>query len=173
MQDYTDTIAADWGRLYPELNAGLFEVGMRLLRVGRIVEAALDEVATRHGLVVSGDYEVLAALRRAHPQPLQPATLADRTMISTSGMTGRLDRLEAAGLVERRPNPRDRRAIDIHVSEKGCDLADRVFHEFLGAVTARFGALRPADIKRLSGVLRSLLVQLGDLLPEDDSPKMG
>src|ERR1700709_1769553 len=57
-----------------------------------------------------GEFDVLATLRRSGPPyMLSPHTLYEAAMISSGGMTNRVDRLERAGLVERRPDPNDRR----------------------------------------------------------------
>ncbi len=133
--------------------------------MGRLIEKAMESAATERGLVVSGDYEVLAALRRAHPEPLQPAALAERTMITTSGTTGRLDRLESGGLIERRNNPTDRRATDIYITPRGCQAADEVFKEFVGVVTDMMSSLQPVQVDELSELLRLPLANLGDTLP--------
>ncbi|MDP9495349.1 MAG: MarR family transcriptional regulator [Actinomycetota bacterium] len=53
-----------------------------------------------------GDYEVLALLRRNEPDLLTPVEVAKKLLSSQSGMTGKLDRLEAQGLIQRLPDPR-------------------------------------------------------------------
>lgn len=166
LRDYTDNVIDGWARLSarPELPA--YGTGVRLLRMGRLVERAIDAAATAEGLGVSGDYEVLATLRRSHPEPLQPATLAANTMITTSGMTGRLDRLESEGLIARRHSQADRRAIDIHLTPLGIDVADRVFDTIITKVSDMLSAAPEKDVQRLSNVLRAVLVSLGDLTPE-------
>ncbi len=168
MDEYTSMVSEGWRRLFPELDLAPFDTGIRALRLGRLVEKAMDTAATERGLVVGGDYEVLGALRRAHPEPLQPAALAQRTMITTSGMTGRLDRLESEGLVERRQNPSDRRAVDIHITPKGRRTADEIFQGIVAAVSDMFGSLDPAELATLSAALRSSLVSLGDTLSPSD-----
>jgi DNA-binding MarR family transcriptional regulator len=52
--------------------------------------------------------------------------LGQRTKLDSANLTGILDRLEAMGLVERRPNPADRRAILICLSRKGKKVASDV-----------------------------------------------
>lgn len=166
--DYTDTVSAGWRGLMPDIDLQYPEAALRLLRIGRLVDRLIDTAAGDHGLVVSGDYEVLATLRRSHPEPLQPAELAARTMVTTSGMTGRLDRLERSALIERRSNPVDRRATDIHITKIGIKTADAVFRTIVERETELFGALRRAELRTLSDLVRTLLLDLGDTLPEPD-----
>ena len=117
--DYTDAATAAWSRIAPEVDLQPYGIVVRLIRAGRLMEASLDQIADNHGFDVHGDYEVLAALRRAHPTPLRPQDLADRVMISAPGMTGRLDRLENAGLITRAPHPTDRRSTLIEITPDG------------------------------------------------------
>jgi DNA-binding MarR family transcriptional regulator len=175
MRDYTDTVVDEWKRLGAELDDPGFAAGIRLLRLGRLVDKAIESEATARGLVVSGDYEVLSCLRRAVPEPLQPAGLAERAMITASGMTGRLDRLEGYGFVERRANPFDRRGIDVHLTDSGKSIADEVFRATAAALSDLMGHLPQADLSTLAELLRTLLTGLGDTprittdsLPVDD-----
>jgi DNA-binding MarR family transcriptional regulator len=139
-----------------------FEAGIRVVRAGRLLDKAIEATASDCGLVVSGDYEVLSCLRRAHPEPLQPAVLAEQTMVTTSGMTGRLDRLEQEGLVERRQNPSDRRAVDVHLTSAGLQMTDATFEAIAGTLSGLLGSMPPSDLRAMSDALRALLAGLGD-----------
>lgn len=162
MHDFTDDIARDWQRLFPELDLSTYEAALRVLRLGRHVDRAIDATTTEHGFLVGGDYEVLASLRRVHPAPVQPASLAERTMITSSGMTGRLDRLEGDGLVVRVANPDDRRAVDIFLTEQGREAVDRTFEDIARAISDTLSNLEPGEISKLSRLLRSALAHRRD-----------
>ena len=85
----------------------------RLSRVSREVEQRLEPAYSAHGLD-GGWYDVLASLRRAGPPyRLRQSELAETLMLTSSGATKRLDRLEQAGLIAREPAPDDRRGIFI------------------------------------------------------------
>lgn len=167
MHDYLDDIARDWQRIFPELDLSTYEAAIRVLRLGREIEKAIDVTTNEHGFLVGGDYEVLAALRRAHPTPLQPASLAGRTMITSSGMTGRLDRLEADGLVVRVANPDDRRAVDIFLTQQGLQIVDRTFEDIAGAISDTLSNLEPGQVTNLSQLIRSALANQSDELGPD------
>ena len=84
-----------------------------------------------HGLT-GADFDVLATLRRAGaPYHLTPGELSRSTMVTTGGMTKRLDRLEATGLIQREPDPRDRRGKLIVLTPKGSDLVDHAVEAHL------------------------------------------
>ena len=73
----------------------------------------------------TGTYDVLATLRRSgEPFQLTPGALGGSLMLSTGGMTGRLDRLEQAGLVTRCPGPGDRRSRLVTLTDRGRQLID-------------------------------------------------
>jgi len=62
-------------------------------------------------------------------------------MTGAPGITGRLDRSEDADLIERRPHPTDRRAMLIHLTDKGLDAAERAFGSMLGEMRSLAGSL--------------------------------
>ena len=95
---------------------------------------------------------MLAALRRSgEPYRLTPTKLAEEALISTAGMTNRLDRLEQAGLVERLPDPDDRRGVLVELTGEGRELVDSAVDAHRGlsrrlsrrARGARAGRVRP------------------------------
>ncbi len=82
--------------------------------------------------------------------------LGKRTELDSATMTGIVDRLEAAGLVERRGHPADRRSIEIHLTERGRTLADGAVRliveankEFLNILTEREREELRATIRKL------------------------
>jgi DNA-binding MarR family transcriptional regulator len=160
--DYIDGAAAAWMRAFPGEDLGAYEVIFRIIRAGRIAESMLDQIAKQNGLGVRGDYDVLASLRRAHPKPLRPQDLADRVMISAPGITGRLDRLEAAGLIARKAHPTDRRATLISITAKGRRVADRAFASILQAINEMVEDVPPSVRADLAAALREMMVALGD-----------
>lgn len=161
--DVTGQAAHDWERVFPDEDLAAYELMVRLIRGGRIAENALVPGAVASGLDVAGDYEVLAALRRAHPTPLQPISIAKRVMTSAPGITGRLDRLEEAELIERRPHPTDRRAMLIYLTENGLDAAERAFGSMLEEMRSLAASLELSELKRAVSSLQTVMVALGDV----------
>ncbi|WP_312685009.1 MarR family winged helix-turn-helix transcriptional regulator [Brevundimonas nasdae] len=125
MTDRASRAAAEWAVQRPDLDMLPMEV------LGRLNEASQLIVRERQAPIFSGyglqpgEFDVLATLRRAAPQTgLTPTALFEATMMSSGGMTARIDRLEKAGLVERGPHPSDRRATLVRLTGKGFDLID-------------------------------------------------
>ena len=93
--DHVDRIVAEWRRERPDLDVAPQGILGRLHRVAGQLTRELVTVFERHGLT-EGEFDVLCALRRVgEPFARQPAELARHTMITTGGLTKRLDRLES------------------------------------------------------------------------------
>jgi DNA-binding MarR family transcriptional regulator len=114
----------------------------------------------RYGLE-QGWFDLLAALRRAGPPyELNPTALRHATMLSSGGMTKRLDRLAAAGLVERRPDPADRRGTLVRLTRKGKTLIDKAVATHLANEKRLLDVLAPSEQRQLDDLLRMLLARL-------------
>ena len=81
-------------------------------------------------------------------------------MISSAGMTNRLDRLERAGLVERRPDPNDRRGKKIALTTDGKRAIDDLIGPMVALEEQLISVLTPAEQETLNALLRKLLTGL-------------
>lgn len=123
-EDAINRLIEQWRRERPDLDARPMAVIGRLLRAARIADRAIEQTLSQHGLR-PGWFDVLSALRRAGaPYRLTPGQLTHSLMLSTGGMTKRLDRMESAGLVRRSPDPDDRRGLLVEMTDKGLRLVD-------------------------------------------------
>lgn len=84
----------------------------------RVADRLNDDLKRSFGLTLE-DYEILVFLSEADQRRLRMADLAGALLASRSRLTYRVDRLEAAGLVERRPCPDDRRVIWAELTDAG------------------------------------------------------
>ncbi|MBV2356520.1 MarR family transcriptional regulator [Streptomyces sp. J2-1] len=160
-RDVVDGEVAEWGRVVPGVDAGPVEVFGRVMRVCRGVEELLERAYLPFG-VSRGEFDVLAALRRAgEPYTLSPRRLSDALMVTTGGMTGRLDKLEHAGLVRRSPDPHDRRALEVSLTERGLDIADQALVAGLQVQGEALAGFDAAELAQLGGLLRRLLAGVG------------
>jgi DNA-binding MarR family transcriptional regulator len=112
----TTRIAAD----HLDAWRGLLNTHARLIAQ---IETALAEA----GLPQLAWYDVLWALQRAPGKALRMGELADAVTISRSGLTRLVDRIEADGLLERRPSAADRRAIEVTITPEGSKLLRRMW----------------------------------------------
>jgi DNA-binding MarR family transcriptional regulator len=159
-RDHVDRVLAQWRRERPDLNTAPMGLFGRLHRAARLSDAALSREIVRHDLQ-AGWFDLLAALRRAGPPyQLNPTQLMRATMLSSGGTTKRLDRLVEAGLVERRPDPADRRGILVKLTPRGKAAIDRAVEAHVANEERLLGSLGPADRRALDDLLRTLLADL-------------
>ena len=163
MADRLGPMLDKWRASRPDVDFSPLEVTTRVLRASHLIQTKLDSIAAAYGLSHRGDLETLIELDIVGP--LTPSELADDLLLTSGGMTVRLNRLQAAGLVERQPNPRDGRGVLVHLTPEAKDLARDSLATLLEAQSAMIGALEPFDRSQLAGLLRSLLRELGDLSP--------
>src|SRR4051812_12954276 len=116
-----------------------------MLRVHTALVKALDaELAAAHDLPLSS-YEVLITLESAPDRKRRMAELADSVLLSRSGMTRLVDRLEREGLLERDTCTADGRGCFAVLTPKGAELLDRARPTHLEGVRERFLAHFSAD----------------------------
>ena len=153
-RDHVGEILANWARERPDLDASPIGVFGRIARIDRRLDVHLDEFLEPHGLTL-GLFDVLAALRRVgEPYRAKPSELASSSLLTSGGMTGRLDQLEALGLVNRVSNPDDRRVLFAELSDAGLALIDRLFEEHLRREAALLSGLTADDRDKLAELLR-------------------
>jgi DNA-binding MarR family transcriptional regulator len=158
-RDGVDVILEQWERERPELDASPIGVIGRISRLARELEQRLEPVYRDQGLE-PGWYDVLATLRRAGPPyRLRPTEFTSALMLTSSGTTKRLDRLEQAGLITRQPDPGDRRGTLIALTAAGRRLIDSATEAHLENERRLLDALSADDRRRLADLLRKL--QLG------------
>jgi DNA-binding MarR family transcriptional regulator len=159
-RDGVDLILEQWQRERPDLDASPICVIGRISRLARELEARLEPVYAEQGLE-PGWYDVLATLRRTGaPYRLRPTEFSSALMLTSSGTTKRLDRLEQAGLVARTPDPDDRRGTLITLTAAGRELVDAASEAHLANEHRLLDALSEGERERLAALLRKLLVGL-------------
>lgn len=158
--DALDGIVAEVREWLPDSDVLGLPITGRIMRLARYLEARREAELGRFGLS-SGDFDLLATVRRrATAEPIKIRDLQRSMMLSSGGTTKRLDRLEAVGLIDRRPDPNDRRGTLIALTEAGVDLIDRAAPAIVAAETdlvqAAIGSTR--ERSAVEAGLRRLLV---------------
>jgi DNA-binding MarR family transcriptional regulator len=158
VQDEVDRLVAAWARERPDLDVRPLEVLSRVSRLARHLDRARRTAFAAHDLE-AWEFDVLAALRRAgRPYVLSPGRLLDQTMVTSGTMTNRVDRLEARGLVQRMPDPADRRGVHVRLSPRGKDRVDAALADLLDRERDLLRTLSAQDQATLSSLLRHLVV---------------
>jgi DNA-binding MarR family transcriptional regulator len=159
-RDLVDEILDQWKRERPDLDCKPMAVFGRLNHLDRVSNAAIEARLGEHGLS-RGEFDVLATLRRGgEPYTLAPTALARWMMLSSAAMTNRVDRLEAAGLVERRPDPGDRRGVLVALTLDGKRVVDAAVADHVENERRLLEPLTAEEQQTLNALLRKLLLGL-------------
>ncbi|WP_438293794.1 MarR family winged helix-turn-helix transcriptional regulator [Streptomyces sp. HUAS TT7] len=156
--DAVDAITAQWAAVRPDLETVPMAVYGRIYRIARAMGERIDKEYAKFG-IGRGEFDVIATLRRSgEPYTLSPRQLSATLMLTTGGMTGRLDKLEKAGLLRRSPDPTDRRGLRVTLTEKGLALVEESVTAGLAVQTELLNsALDEDEAAQLSSLLRKLL----------------
>ena len=159
--DRADVAVEQWARERPDLRLLPMAIFGRLSEAAeRVMREHMNPLFAAVGLQ-SGEFDVLATLRRSgEPHMLSPTQLYEATMISSGGMTDRLDRLERAGLVERRPDPKDRRGKLIALTDAGRRLIDETIGRHVANEERLLLSLTEAEQETLDALLKKLIAGL-------------
>ena len=152
--DFIDKLGMEWAMGRPDLQLG---DSAGLLRIMRLA-AHLERAQAVSSAVKPGQFQVLAALRRRDPQPLNATELAHAAVLTSGAMTAVLDRLEEQGLIRRQMDDDDRRARRITITEKGRSLIDRALEQRQAQHRALNAVLSIDEREALSAILRKLLI---------------
>ena len=157
MRDEVDELVEAWGRERSDLDLTPVEVFSRIGRLARHLDLARRQAFAAHQ-IESWEFDVLAALRRAGGDyQLSPGRLLKETLVTSGTMTNRVDRLAARGLVERLPDPHDRRGVLVRLTPQGRSTVDGAFEALLDAERRLLADLPAADRTRLASLLRTLM----------------
>lgn len=153
-----------WPEEPPDVYASMRAV-TSIMRAHQILIAELDATLRPFGITFSR-YEALVLLVHSQDGALPLSKIGERLQVHATSVTNVIDRLEAAGLVRREPNPRDGRGVLAVITDEGRKVADKATVEFNNA---RFGmsALNRSDLEGLFEVLRRLRLEAGDFADTD------
>ena len=158
--DATDRLLTGWDEARPDIEVGVLQVTARLSRLGAHLARRQEDVFSRFDLN-RGEVGALSALRIAGPpHRLSPTRLAKGLLLSSAGVTSRIDRLERRGYVRRLDDPNDRRGVLIELTDEGLQAVDAAVAANVISERVLLDRLDPAEVAALEGILRKLLAGL-------------
>jgi len=155
-RDLVDRSIKQWSVQRPDLDASAIGVVSRTLILAGRLERCADRALAVHGLTL-WQLDVLGAIARSGPPyALHPKQLSRSVYLSSGAMTNRIDRLEQAGLVERKADPEDRRAVLVALTPKGLALTQQAIAARFEEADANIAVLSSKERKVLANLLRKL-----------------
>ncbi|HEV2036081.1 MAG TPA: MarR family transcriptional regulator [Candidatus Dormibacteraeota bacterium] len=159
-RDWIDQLLERWTALRPGLEMEPYQVTARLSRIGLHIARSQEAAFGRFGLN-RGEVGVLSALRIAGPSNrLSPTRLFKGLMLSSAGITSRLDRLEKRGLVRRTRDPNDRRGVLVELTDEGARTLEEAVTANTVSERELLGDLSSDELATLAGLLKKLLAGL-------------
>ena len=157
-----DVMIERWERERPDLDASSLQIIARVTRLARAIDEDAAAVLREFNLS-EVEFQLLAAIRTAPDCRAAPRTLLQLLMVTSGGLTNRIDRLEEAGWIVRAPNPDDRRGVFLELTSSGRELVDRVTAAYLrNQAEVLREALTDGERTRLAPLLRKLLDSLSE-----------
>lgn len=158
--DAIDRMIAAWRAARPELDPSPLELVGRVIVLAQHLQRSVDLALEKHGLTL-GQFDILATLRRHGPKGgLSPSQLLESVMLSSGGMTARLDKLTEAGLIYRKADADDRRVVKVELTAKGRRVIDAATATRFAEAAASLPPLKAAEMETLAELLRRWLAQV-------------
>lgn len=159
-RDHIDRLRAQWAREFPDIDTRGMEVLGRARRIVLRSRPPIEAVFAKHGLD-AGEFDVLSTLRRSGtPYALRPTELYRSLMISSGGLTDRLNRLARSGMIIRPPSPEDGRSLLVQLTDKGRTTVEAAFREDMEVEAGMLAVLDDAERKALADLLRRLALAM-------------
>jgi DNA-binding MarR family transcriptional regulator len=169
-EDDVDFFRAQRAAESPDIDTEGMAIFGRIYRLAIRIAPHMEALFARHELE-RGEFDVLATLQRSgRPYRLSPTALYTSLMVSSGGLTHRLKRLEAAGLIRRIPSPDDGRSLIVELTEAGYARASAAFAEDMRLEAGWLAALPPERRRELADLLRELSFAVPTYEKENGAP---
>jgi len=158
--DHVDRLRGQWQRELPDLDTEPMAILGRAYRLANLVRPSIEATFASFGLD-RGEFDVISTLRRSGPPyRLTPTELYTSLMISSGGLTHRLDRLKKSGLILRERSQSDGRSMAVGLTQDGMQLAEAAFRVDMASEASYLGDLTVQERTDLAALLRKLLVSV-------------
>lgn len=157
MPDAVDNVLENWRQQRPDLDFQPMAAVARIMRLSRILDKRLKDFLAGHDLE-PGEFDVLTTIRRSGAtEGMTTSAFHKASLVTAGAITNRLDRMAAKGLIERVPDPADRRVIRIVLTPRGTELIDTILADHLANYAKILEPLDDNETSAFVDTLRKLL----------------
>jgi DNA-binding MarR family transcriptional regulator len=161
-RDIVDLDLDEWVDNLPGVDLSGRHILWRLAFLNKLIDRRIEQMSRKDGLSGSGFKLMLTLLRNPPEHQLSPGQLARQGSLTSGTITVLIDQLEERDLVQRRPDPRDRRALLVRLTPEGKQLIEEAHQAYLIEEHEILRALDASDREQLTNLLRKLLLSLDD-----------
>ncbi|HVW40435.1 MAG TPA: MarR family transcriptional regulator [Amycolatopsis sp.] len=154
MSDLIDRVRRQWGEVRPDLDTSGMAVVGRVLRLASLIRRETDDLLAGHELT-RAEFGLLCALRRNGV--LNPGQISREMLSSGAAITKRLDRLSRLGVISRTASERDRRVVQVRLTDEGRALIDDLLPRLLDVARAALANLPDPERAQLASLLGVML----------------
>lgn len=154
--DFFDVLEEEWRTAFPERDIKCEPLMTRMTWLIQRMDRLVDKAFEPFGLG-RGDVEVICAIARSPGHRLQPKDLLNKMVVSSGGLTARIDKLEKRGALRRLPDPNDRRGSILEATPEGIELAVDVHAAHVAVEEAFIAALTDGEREAFNRLLRRLV----------------
>ncbi|WP_078411903.1 MarR family winged helix-turn-helix transcriptional regulator [Priestia abyssalis] len=133
-----------------QLDLRLFRVWMKAFQA--VAENILKDIESHN--ISKENFMILELLYSKGPHPVQK--ISEAFSIPSGSITYVVDKLEKKGLVERQPNPNDRRASNVVLTEKGRALFDEIFPKHVATISENISFITNEEKEQLIDLLKRI-----------------
>lgn len=160
MGDSVDFCINDIASKYDAIDPEVEGVVDRVTAINKHLGRGFEQTLADHGLNY-GEYKLMLRLvTRTEDNRMSAGELSKSLMLSSGAMTNRLDQLEKSELVRRVRDPKDRRGVQVELTEKGRTTIDAAVTEQAAKEIDVLSALSPRELTNLNALLRKVLTSL-------------
>lgn len=160
MGDSVDVCITDIASKYDAIDPEVEGVVDRVAAINKHLGRGFEETLADHGLSY-GEYKLLLRLvTRTADNRMSAGELSKSLMLSSGAMTNRLDQLEKSELIRRVRDPKDRRGVQVELTDKGRATIDNAVIEQAAKEIDVLGVLNSRELANLNALLRKVLTSL-------------
>lgn len=156
-EDRLDRLSREWSKQRSDMDLSPWQVWGRITRLNDIFVLRLSRLLSQHDLNFKELQTLGALIVGGPPYEASPNKISQHHLLTSGGTANALTRMEKKGLITRRKDPSDGRAVIVSVTQKGLDAFNAVIDKENTIEHQLLDGIRPEERDAVAGVLRKIL----------------